>query len=41
MRMFADTQLQAKLVKDMQDLYVKRSQWKLTSGISMRSVAGG
>ena len=26
MRMFADTQLQAKLVKDMQDLYVKRSE---------------
>lgn len=26
MRMFADTQLQAKLLKDMQDLYVKRSE---------------
>ena len=26
MRMFADAQLQAKLVKDMQDLYVKRSE---------------
>ena len=24
--MFADTQLQAKLLKDMQDLYVKRSE---------------
>jgi hypothetical protein len=26
MKMFADTQLQAKLLKDMQDLYVKRSE---------------
>ena len=26
MKLFADTQLQAKLLKDMQDLYVKRSQ---------------
>ena len=26
MRMFADTQLQAKLLKDMQDLYVKRGE---------------
>jgi hypothetical protein len=26
MRIFADTQLQAKLLKDMQDLYVKRSE---------------
>jgi hypothetical protein len=26
MRILADTQLQAKLLKDMQDLYVKRSE---------------
>ncbi len=26
MRIFADTQLQAKLLKDMQDLYLKRSE---------------